>query len=56
MKAAVAGIGVVAAVSAPTARAVRLAHSCHVTLAAFVRGQDLVIYSHAERIVDGGSE
>lgn len=55
MKAAVADIGVLAAVSAPTARAVRLAKRCHVTLAAFVRGPDLVIYSHAARIVDGGS-
>lgn len=55
MKAAMAGIGVLAAVSAPTARAVRLAHTCDVTLAAFVRGPDLVIYSHAERIVEGGS-
>jgi FdhD protein len=54
MKAALAGIGVVAAVSAPTARAVRLAEVCQVTLAAFVRGPDLVIYSHAGRIVDGG--
>ena len=54
MKAALAGIGIVAAVSAPTARAVRLAEVCHVTLAAFVRGPDLVIYSHAARIVDGG--
>lgn len=55
MKAAMAGIAVLAAVSAPTARAVRLAQTCQVTLAAFVRGPDLVIYSHAERIVDGGS-
>ena len=50
-----AGIAVLAAVSAPTARAVRLAQTCQVTLAAFVRGPDLVIYSHAERIVEGGS-
>ena len=53
MKSAMAGIAVLAAVSAPTARAVRLAQFCQVTLAAFVRGPDLVIYSHAERIVDG---
>ncbi len=55
MKAAMAGIAVVAAVSAPTARAVRLAQTCELTLAAFVRGPDLVIYTHANRIVDGGS-
>ena len=51
MKAALAGIAVVAAVSAPTARAVRLAQTCQVTLAAFVRGPDLVLYSVGERIV-----
>jgi FdhD protein len=56
MKAAMADIGVLAAVSAPTARAVRLAQTCQLTLAAFVRGPDLVIYTHAERIVDGGNE
>ena len=56
MKAAVAGIDVLAAVSAPTARAVRLAEDTQLTLAAFVRGPDLVIYSHAARIVDGQSE
>ncbi len=55
MKAAMVGIAVVAAVSAPTARAVRLAQTCEITLAAFVRGPDLVIYTHAKRIVDGGS-
>ncbi|MBI2799127.1 MAG: formate dehydrogenase accessory sulfurtransferase FdhD [Gammaproteobacteria bacterium] len=53
MKAAAACIGLLAAVSAPTARAVRLAEICNVTLAGFVRGTDLVIYSHGERITDG---
>ena len=56
MKTALAGIDVLAAVSAPTARAVRLAEDTRLTLAAFVRGPDLVIYTHAARIVDGGSE
>ena len=55
MKAALAGIAVLAAVSAPTARAVRLAHTCQLTLAAFVRGPDLVLYSHVERIVGDAS-
>ena len=55
MKAAMAGIGLVAAVSAPTARAVRLAAQSNLTLAAFVRGQDLVIYTHPERLTDGGA-
>ena len=54
MKAVAADIGVVAAGSAPTARAVRLAETCNVALLTFVRGADGVIYSHAERIADGG--
>ena len=49
-KAAVAGIDLLAAVSAPTARAVRLAEACRLTLAGFVRGDDLVVYSHAGRV------
>jgi FdhD protein len=52
MKAAVAGIGLLAAFSAPTARAVRLAEHCQVTLAAFVRGADLVLYAHPSTLVD----
>ena len=49
-KAAAAGIAVLAAVSAPTALAVRLARETGVTLIGFLRNDECVIYSHAERI------
>jgi len=49
-KAAAAGIAVLAAVSAPTALAVRLAKDAGVTLIGFLRGDECVIYSHAERV------
>ncbi|CAM4326906.1 formate dehydrogenase accessory sulfurtransferase FdhD [Bordetella tumbae] len=49
-KCAAAGIGVLAAVSAPTALAVRLAQNSNVALLGFVRNADATIYSHAERI------
>jgi FdhD protein len=51
VKAATAGISVVAAVSAPTALAVRIARDANVTLAGFVRGNRLVVYSHGERLI-----
>ncbi len=50
-KAAAAGISLVAAISAPTARAVRMAVACRVTLAGFVRGTGMVIYNDAGRIL-----
>lgn len=49
-KAAVAGIAVVAAVSAPTGMAVRMAEDAGVTLIGFARGDRHSIYSHPERI------
>lgn len=49
-KCAAAGIGILAAVSAPTALAVRLAQNSNVALLGFVRNADATIYSHAERI------
>jgi formate dehydrogenase accessory protein FdhD len=49
-KAARAGIGLLAAVSAPTAMAVRMAHSAGLTLTGFVRGQRHVVYTHAHRL------
>jgi FdhD protein len=52
-KAAMAGMGVLAAVSAPTALAVQTAQSCGLALAGFVRGERLVAYTHAERFHDG---
>lgn len=49
-KAASAGIAIVAAVSAPTELACRLAEDAGVTLAAFVRGERHSLYTHAARI------
>lgn len=49
-KAAASGYGILAAVSAPTAAAVRLAESLNLTLVGFLRDADCAIYSHAERL------
>jgi len=49
-KALIAGIGVVASVSAPSSLAIDLAREGGVTLIGFVRGKSLNIYTHAERI------
>jgi FdhD protein len=49
-KAVVAGAGVLAAVSAPTALAVDVAVEAGLMLAGFVRGDDLVAYSFPERL------
>jgi FdhD protein len=48
-KAATMGIGIVVAVSAPTALAVRLAKDVGVALAGFARGNDFVCYHDPER-------
>lgn len=53
-KAARAGIGLLAAVSAPTALAVTLADSVGLTLLGFVRNGRHTVYTHPERIVDDG--
>jgi FdhD protein len=49
-KAALAGIGTIAAVSAPSSLAVSAAERLGVTLIAFVRGRSFNLYSHAERV------
>ena len=49
-KAARIGAPVIAAVSAPTALAVRSAEKCGMTLVAVVRGRDFEIFTHPERI------
>jgi len=48
-KAAMAGVGTLAAVSAPTALAIDTAQSCGLALAGFVRGADCVAYTFPER-------
>lgn len=50
-KAAVAGIPIVASVSAPSSLAIDLAARMNVTLVAFLRGESMSVYSAAERIV-----
>ncbi|NHZ87785.1 formate dehydrogenase accessory sulfurtransferase FdhD [Massilia sp. CCM 8733] len=49
-KAARTGIGLLAAVSAPSALAVRVAQQAGLTLAGFVRHGQHAVYSHAERV------
>lgn len=49
-KAASIGAPVIAAISAPTALAVRLAEQAGITLAAIVRGQEFELFTHPHRI------
>lgn len=49
-KAAAAGIGLVASISAPSSLAVQVAQTTGVTLIGFLRGQRCNVYSHPERV------
>jgi FdhD protein len=50
-KAASAGISVMAAISAPTALAIHLAESTHMTLVGFARPGSYVVYTHPQRLL-----
>lgn len=50
MKAATVGIGIVVAISAPTALAIALAAQANVTLVGFARSEGFSIYAHPQRI------
>jgi len=49
-KAAMAGIPILAAVSAPSSLAAELADSLGLTLVGFLRGRSMNVYTHAERV------
>lgn len=49
-KVAACGFGLLAALSAPTASAVRLAERLNITLVGFLRGEDCVVYTHPQRL------
>ncbi len=51
-KVVMAGFNILAAISAPTGLAVRIAETYGVTLLGFVRDRQYVAYSHADRIVE----
>ncbi len=50
-KAAMAGIAIVVAISAPTSIAIQLAEACGITLVCFARGEQMNVYTHAERLI-----
>ena len=51
-KAATVGIACLIAISAPTALAVSTAQTAGMTLVAFARGEDFVVYAHGDRITE----
>ncbi|HET7065356.1 MAG TPA: formate dehydrogenase accessory sulfurtransferase FdhD [Rudaea sp.] len=50
MKSATVGVGIIAAISAPTALAIALAQEASVTLIGFARPDGYSIYTHAQRV------
>ena len=54
-KCAMVGIGFLAAISAPTGLAIRLAEESGVTLVGFARDQSHVVYSHPYRLLHAGN-
>lgn len=54
-KTAIAGAGMIIAVSAPTALAVRTAQDANITLAAIVRGKEFELFTHIERVGTGAN-
>ena len=50
-KAAMANIAIVVAISAPTSMAIQLAQSCGITLVCFARGEQMTVYTHAQRVI-----
>src|SRR5271168_877210 len=55
-KAIVAGVPVVASVSAPSSLAVQLARELHLTLIGFLRGRRFVIYAGEERVANNAAK
>jgi len=53
-KAIVAGVPVLASVSAPSSLAVRMARELHLTLIGFLRGERFVVYAGEDRLQDAG--
>ncbi|MCD9029247.1 formate dehydrogenase accessory sulfurtransferase FdhD [Luteimonas sp. BDR2-5] len=53
MKAASAGIALMAAISAPTALAISLAERANLTLIGFARDDGHAVYTHAQRLLSG---
>jgi len=54
-KAARIGAPILAAISAPTALALRTAESCGMTLVAVMRGRDFEVFTHPSRIEEQAS-
>jgi FdhD protein len=53
MKSATVGIGILAAISAPTALAIALANEANLTLIGFARAEGYSVYTHAQRLRAG---